>query len=314
MVSHWSRQSGFRKNHSTETALIRIIDELLFSLDKNRVSGMVLVDYYKAFDMVDHALLLQKLNAYGLHNISLEWFRSYLTNRRQLVSLAGKESDMATIVHGVPQGSILGPLLFINDLPLHVSTSQVDLYADDTTLTASVDIKSMPILEESLNSSVSDVVAWASENKLPLNESKTKVLLVTGKRLSSRIEQTPTVMVQETHLNNVASVTLLGLEIDAELTFEAYLINCVKRCHHASLLKKIRYLLPLKQRLLYYNATIRPAMNYVSVIWTTCNQESLGRVLKLQKRAAMVILFAERQSPSVQLFNKATLDTFLWRS
>ena len=115
---------------------------------------------------------------------------------------------------------------------------------------------------------------WSPENDFP-----------------SRIEQTPTVMVQETHLNNVASVTLLGLEIDAELTFEAYIDKlCKKLSSRIAVLKKIRSFLPLKQRLLYYNATIRTVMNYVSVIWTTCNQESLGRALKLQKRAARIIL------------------------
>ena len=95
--------------------------------------------------MVDHVILLEKLEAYGVDNCSLEWFKSYLTNRRQLVSLSGKESGMVNIKHGVPQGSILGPLLFIvfiNDLPLHVTSSQIDLHADDTTLIASVDYES----------------------------------------------------------------------------------------------------------------------------------------------------------------------------
>ena len=85
-------QSGFRKRHSTETALIGIIDELLFNLDSDRVSGMILIDYCKAFDMVDHSILLQKLQAYGLDNKSLIWFRSYLSERRQLVSMGNRES------------------------------------------------------------------------------------------------------------------------------------------------------------------------------------------------------------------------------
>ena len=133
----YSKQSGFRKLHSTETALIRIIDELLFNLDNNCVSGMILIDYCKAFDMVDHVILLDKLHAYGLDNTSLSWFQSYLSDRRQFVSMSEKESTTSIILHGVPQGSIiLGPLLFIlfiNDLPLHVSSANTDLYVDDTT-------------------------------------------------------------------------------------------------------------------------------------------------------------------------------------
>ena len=99
----YPRQSGFRKRHGTETALIRIIDELLFKLYGNKVCGLVLVDYCKAFDMVDHAILHDKLNAYGVDGSSLAWFKSYLSDRRQLVSLAGTMSDMTTVRHGVPQ-------------------------------------------------------------------------------------------------------------------------------------------------------------------------------------------------------------------
>jgi len=141
----FSRQSGFR---STETALIKIIDDLLFNLNKDRVTGVVLIDYCKAFDMVDHELLLKNLEAYGIVNTELKWCRSYVTERKQVVHLDGKESSEVLMELGVnvPQGSILGPLffiLFINDLLLHVS-SQVDLYADDTTLTASAHFDDLP--------------------------------------------------------------------------------------------------------------------------------------------------------------------------
>ena len=119
------RQSGFRSKHSTETALIKIIDDLLFNLDNDRVSGMVLVDYRKALiDMIDHTLLLKKLEVYGLSRDSLQWFTSYLKDKRQFVKLGDKQSSVAIVRHGILQGFILGPLLFIvfvNDLPLYVT-------------------------------------------------------------------------------------------------------------------------------------------------------------------------------------------------
>ena len=109
----YSRQSGFRRMYSTETALIKLVDELLFGLDNNHVCGMVLVDYRKAFDTVDHKLLLRKLELYGIVNRELAWCHSYLLDRKQLVRVNGSESSEALMLHGVPQGSILGPLFFI---------------------------------------------------------------------------------------------------------------------------------------------------------------------------------------------------------
>ena len=96
------RQSGFRSKHSTETALIKITDDLLFNLDDDRVSGMVLVDYCKAFDMIDDTLFLKKLEVYGLSRYSLQWFTSYLKDRRQLVKLGDKQSNVAIVCHGIP--------------------------------------------------------------------------------------------------------------------------------------------------------------------------------------------------------------------
>ena len=126
------------------------------------------------------------------------WFQSYLSNKQQTVSLSGKQSDLASLNHGVPQGSILGPLffiLFINDLPLHV-TSQIHLYADDTTATASADYRSMVQLEETQHEHICCGNSnWAEANKLPLSDGKTKVLMVTGKRLSSKLDEKPTIVI-----------------------------------------------------------------------------------------------------------------------
>ena len=300
-----SQVSG--NEHSTETALIQIIDGLLFNLDNDRVNGLVLVDYRKAFDMVDHEILLKKLKAYGVVDTSLSWFHSYLHDRHQLVSIAGTNSDYAHIKHGVPQGSILGPLLFIvfiNDLPLHVNSSQVDLYADDTTLSSSADVKNIVKLQDALNSSMTEVHDWAISNRLPINEKKTKTLIVTGKRLSSKLDCSPIVNFDGNLLSKVDSAKLLGLEIDKELSFLPHVENvCKKLSQRIGVLRKIRGYLPLKQRLLYYNSMIRPVINYVAVVWTNCDKELLGRVLRMQKRAARIILNVDQQSSSVVLFN-----------
>ena len=112
----YSNQSGFRKYHSTETALIKLNDQMLLNLDNNRVTGVVLIDYCKAFDMVDHSILLSKLKVYGLCDNTTKWFNSYLSDRQQFVCIAGKNSACANVPHGVPQGSILGPLFSVYNL------------------------------------------------------------------------------------------------------------------------------------------------------------------------------------------------------
>ena len=131
-------------------------------------ASMVLVDYRKAFDMVDHKLLLRKLELYGIVNCELAWCHSYLLDRKQVVRVNGSESSEALMLHGVPQGSILGPLffiLFINDLPLYTS-AQLALYADDTTVTAFEDVKNLATLSLSLNKSVSEIQLWVSANNV----------------------------------------------------------------------------------------------------------------------------------------------------
>lgn len=109
----YSFQSAFRQGHSTETALIKLTDQLLFNLNNDNISGMVFIDFKKAFDVVDHQLLLDKLQLYRFGNSTLSWFTSYLSNRQQFVSIDGKISDSLLIKQGVPQGSVLGPILFM---------------------------------------------------------------------------------------------------------------------------------------------------------------------------------------------------------
>ena len=179
------------------------------------------------------------------------------------------------------------------------------MYADYTTLTSCANYSSIDRLEQNLNSSVAEIAEWAAFNKLPINESKTKAILITGKRLPSKINYEMALTINGTKLEVVPSVKLLGLEIDSELSFNSHVEKlCTKLSQRIGILKKIRSCLPMRQRLLFYNSMIRSVLHYVSSIWTSCDKENLGRALKLQKRAARVISDADNQASSVKLFNR----------
>ena len=126
-----------RTGHLTETALIRLSDEILLNMDKDEMTGLIFIDFRKAFDVINHELLLRKLAVYGANTSAVSWFKSYLSERKQFIKLENVTSEQLSRHQGVPQGSILGPvlfLLFVNDMLLHASRSTMDIYADDTTL------------------------------------------------------------------------------------------------------------------------------------------------------------------------------------
>ena len=154
-------QSGFRAQHSCETALVNLIDLWLNAIDNSKMVGVVLVDFKKAFDLVDHQILTNKLEIYGIKDEALMWFNTYWlieSSRWQLITV---KSDFQHISCGVTQGSILGPilfLLFINDLPLYTSHVFTDLYADDTTLYDVQD--SMEQIENNLQSALNNLYIW----------------------------------------------------------------------------------------------------------------------------------------------------------
>ncbi|KAL5272936.1 hypothetical protein ACHWQZ_G000943 [Mnemiopsis leidyi] len=171
--SLFENQYGFRPGRSCEHALLNAQNSLLHSLNKNQISLLLLLDYSKAFDLLDHNTLLCKLEHYGIRGIAKEWFRSYLTNRRQYVSINGTYSESKSIDFGVPQGSILGPLLFviyINDLPGISNLAKFILYADDANIIVSG--SSLDEVSRKVNELIGSLVDWVGVNGLSLNVKK----------------------------------------------------------------------------------------------------------------------------------------------
>ena len=182
-------------------------------MEQGRLCGAVFLDLRKAFDTVDHQILLSKLSAYGLSGNSLQWFRSYITDRKQRISCGNEMSNELPVTHGVPQGSILGPLLFviyINDLPSILECCCASLYVDDTVIYCYG--SSSPELSDKLNRDLWAVAKWLNDHKLTLNLEKTKCMLVgSNRKLESKMALT--VSIFDHNVNNVNSFKYLGVFI-----------------------------------------------------------------------------------------------------
>ena len=191
-------------------------------------------------------------------------------------------------------------LIFINDLPKILEHSAADIYADDTTISANVDYRSAPgALNQVLQADVDKVTQWSTDNKMVLNESKTKTMLLAGKRLHRKMSSSSlTVHVNSVELEQVQSQKLLGVIIDSQLSFNEHTDNlCKKLTQHIAVLKK-------KSGVIYYNATIKQIMMYGSSVWVSTSVDNLNEVFRLQKCAARVILNADTKANSLDLFKR----------
>ena len=198
-------QSGFREGHSCETALLKIIDDWNKSIDSGYLIGSVFLDLRKAFDLVNHSILIDKLSAYGLSDLSVAWFRSYLSNRKQVTCVDGVISPPMSVTCGVPQGSILGPLLFVlylNDMDQVINHCSAGMYADDTTLY--VKGKSTVDLNMKINEDMAHVSKWCNRNKMVINRKKTKCMLVGSRqRLATMRNNSLNITVEDINIENV---------------------------------------------------------------------------------------------------------------
>ena len=306
-------QSGFRRLHSCQTALTKIVDNWLNALNNKETVGTVFLDLSKAFDLVNHKLLLQKLAMYGFSQKAILWFDSYLTNRTQQVYISGKLSESNTISIGVPQGSVLGPLLFlvyINDLPLSISSCVLDLFADDATLSSSD--PSVLSLTNRLNADLENFQDWCKKNKMVLNIPKTKAMFISSRNAANRImENPPDLKISNETIQLSSNEKLLGVNIDNTLSWTFQVENTVKKCNSLLyLLNRIKCYLTIPVRKLFYNAYILPHLDYCCTIWGNINNNLTDTLVKFQKRAARIILDRSIDTPSADLFAELNWMTF----
>ena len=177
-------QSAYIKQHSTQTSLHRLIDNILENMDNREITGMCLLDIRKCFDTINNEILLRKLHKYGIRNCELKWFESYLSNRNQIVCYEGKTSNTHTFTIGVPQGTVLGPILFllnVNDLSNVVKDASINVYADDVVIFASH--ANIDMVRTNLQAAINEVAKWYSTNLLQLSAEKCVSMAIHHTRL-----------------------------------------------------------------------------------------------------------------------------------
>ena len=297
-------QYGFRDSHSTELANIELADRIISALDEKQLPVTIYMDLSKAFDTLDHDTLLKKLNYYGISDTALEWFRSYLSHRSQYVELNGVSSARKTITTGVPQGSILGPLLFLiymNDIPQSSQSFRFILYADDTNLFTTVEY-SLPIsisnVSEILNNELKEINDCLSLNKLTLNIQKTKFMVFHPyqKDIAGLI---PMLKINDVEIERVSSFKCLGILFDENMSWKCHTdMISNKLSKYTGILSKLKhYIPPYILRMLYFSM-VNAHLNYGILVWGFVPT----RLIKIQKRTIRTITCSKYNAHTEPLF------------
>ena len=279
-------QYGFRPGHSTELASSRFVNELVQNMDNFKIPTSILIDLSKAFDTLNHDITLNKLKFYGISGIALKFFSNYLTGRLQYVDYLENASQVQSIVMGVPQGSVLGPLLFliyINDLPLASNIFNVLMYADDTTLFCNYNSIWNDMV---INSEINKIYDWLCSNKLSLNVSQTKFMCF---HTPQKVITCPILKINNINIERVTDFNFLGLIISSSLKWNKHIDHiALKISKVTGILYRLKSIFLRDALLTLYNALIMPHFHYCLLVRGS-NVKDGHKLHLLQKKAIRII-------------------------
>lgn len=289
-------QFGFRSGSSTSLALLSLTDHIKLSIDNGYLVGSVFLDFTKAFDTINHNILFSKLQSYGVTGPTLTFLQNYLLDREYVVYTNGAFSDAKIINQGVPQGSILGPLLFllyINDLPNCLNSCHCILYADDTTIISSD--KSIAGLTDKLNNELQNILNWCRNNYLDIHPGKTKYMIF--KSSQRQINSLPPLTLGPNLIAVCNSVSFLGVLLDSNLKFSSH-INHIKKktAYGIRALIKARPHFPPEALLSLYFSFIHSHLNYGIAAWGNTYPCHISSAQHIQNQAIRIITRSHSQS------------------
>ena len=305
-----NNQFGFRKNHSTSLALIDLYEKISLALDRNEHAIGVFLDLSKAFDTVDHNILLDKLEHYGIRGVALDWISNYLSHRLQFVQFNDHCSSPQTIRCGVPQGSILGPLfflLYVNDIINVSKLAELILFADDTNLFMSH--KDPSYLATSLNSELNKLSFWFKANKLSLNLKKTNFMVF--KPRQKRCSFSVQIYINEQRIEQVKESVFLGVVLDEHLSWKPHIsqVAC-KISKSIGVIYRAGFFLPNHCLKTLYYCLVYPYFHYCITVWGSTYKTNLRRLVSLQKRVVRIISNSSFDAPSDPIFKNLKLLKF----
>lgn len=289
-------QSGFRKNHSCETAIQTVIDDWKLTISEGEIIGVIFLDLKRAFETVDREILLDKLYQYGMRGMVLKWLKSYLNNRTQKVKFNNQCSKSIITEYGVPQGSVLGPLLFslyINDIiQICPKECTIKMFADDTIIY--VKGGGSAEIETRLNEVLHIIEKWMNNNGLKMNATKTKYMLIKSVRKELR-KNTILKGLDGTEIERVEKIKYLGVIIDSELKFDDHCDYMLKKIgKKISFLNRIGNSISDYTRCIVYKSIIAPHFEYCATLLVGMGETQLSKLQIMQNRAMRVIIQCNR--------------------